>query len=92
MIAALFAATALSVTAQLHQLNADLLSHDSATGVLQTLCDRRGPPGTRIRARQVAVVEDAAMSAAARRDLGFRSTVSLREGLAAEWEWIRGLV
>jgi UDP-glucose 4-epimerase len=28
---------------------------------------------------------------AARRDLGFRSTVGLREGLAAEWEWIRGL-
>jgi UDP-glucose 4-epimerase len=28
---------------------------------------------------------------AARRDLGFRSTVPLREGLAREWEWIRGL-
>jgi nucleoside-diphosphate-sugar epimerase len=28
---------------------------------------------------------------AARRDLGFRSTVSLPEGLAREWEWIRGL-
>jgi nucleoside-diphosphate-sugar epimerase len=27
---------------------------------------------------------------AARRDLGFRSTVSLAEGLAREWEWIRG--
>jgi UDP-glucose 4-epimerase len=27
---------------------------------------------------------------AARRDLGFRSTVSLREGLAREWEWLRG--
>jgi UDP-glucose 4-epimerase len=27
---------------------------------------------------------------AARRDLGFRSTVSLAEGLAPEWEWIRG--
>jgi nucleoside-diphosphate-sugar epimerase len=28
--------------------------------------------------------------AAARRDLGFRSTVPLDEGLAREWEWIRG--
>ena len=28
-------------------------------------------------------------TAAARRDLGFRSTVSLREGLAREWEWLR---
>jgi len=30
-------------------------------------------------------------TAAARRDLGFRSTVPLAEGLAREWEWIRGL-
>jgi nucleoside-diphosphate-sugar epimerase len=29
-------------------------------------------------------------TAAARRDLGFRSTVALAEGLAREWEWIRG--
>jgi UDP-glucose 4-epimerase len=28
---------------------------------------------------------------AASRDLGFRSTVSLADGLAREWEWIRGL-
>ena len=28
---------------------------------------------------------------AARRDLGFRSTFPLAEGLAREWEWIRGL-
>ena len=28
---------------------------------------------------------------AARRDLGFRSTVSLIEGLGREWQWIRGL-
>ena len=27
---------------------------------------------------------------AARRDLGFRSRVTLAEGLAREWEWIRG--
>jgi UDP-glucose 4-epimerase len=30
-------------------------------------------------------------TAAARRDLGFRSTVPLADGLAREWEWIRGL-
>ena len=29
-------------------------------------------------------------TAAARRDLGFRSTVPLAEGLLREWEWIRG--
>jgi UDP-glucose 4-epimerase len=29
-------------------------------------------------------------TSAARRDLGFRSTVTLREGLALEWAWIRG--
>jgi UDP-glucose 4-epimerase len=28
---------------------------------------------------------------AAQRDLGFRSTVSLSEGLALEWDWIRGV-
>ena len=27
---------------------------------------------------------------AARRDLGFRSTVTLAQGLEREWEWIRG--
>jgi UDP-glucose 4-epimerase len=30
-------------------------------------------------------------TAAARRDLGFRSRVPLAEGLAREWDWIRGL-
>jgi nucleoside-diphosphate-sugar epimerase len=29
-------------------------------------------------------------TSAARHDLGFRSTVTLREGLALEWAWIRG--
>jgi UDP-glucose 4-epimerase len=28
-------------------------------------------------------------TAAARRDLGFRPTVSLREGLAREWQWLK---
>ena len=30
-------------------------------------------------------------TASARRDLGFRATVPLAEGLAREWEWMRGL-
>jgi nucleoside-diphosphate-sugar epimerase len=30
-------------------------------------------------------------TAAAARDLGFRSTVSVQAGLAREWEWLRGL-
>lgn len=30
-------------------------------------------------------------TAAARRDLGFSSTLSLDEGLAREWDWVRGL-
>jgi nucleoside-diphosphate-sugar epimerase len=32
-----------------------------------------------------------AETSAARRDLGFRSTVTLAEGLSREWQWIRGL-
>jgi len=32
-----------------------------------------------------------ASTSAAARDLGFRSTVSLAEGLAREWRWVRGL-
>ena len=28
-------------------------------------------------------------TSAARRDLGFRSTVGLTEGLGREWEWLR---
>jgi UDP-glucose 4-epimerase len=30
-------------------------------------------------------------TSAASRDLGFRSTVSLAEGLAREWQWLREL-
>ena len=33
--------------------------------------------------------DTAADTSAARRDLGFRSTVGLREGLGREWDWIR---
>jgi len=37
---------------EVERLNAQLLSHDSATAVLQALCDRRGGRGERIRARR----------------------------------------
>jgi nucleoside-diphosphate-sugar epimerase len=35
--------------------------------------------------------DTSADTSAARRDLGFRSRVTLSEGLAREWEWLRGL-
>jgi len=35
--------------------------------------------------------DTAADTTAAERDLGFRSTVTLPQGLQAEWEWVRGL-
>ena len=38
------------MTAQVQALTADLLSHDSATAVLQSLCDRRDSTSPRIRA------------------------------------------
>lgn len=53
---------------QVAALNADLLSHDSATGVLQALCDPRG--AVKIRARKGAISDDPARAAAARRQLG----------------------
>lgn len=43
---------------QLQTLNADLLSQDSATAVLQSLCDRRDPGSSRIRARKISVVDN----------------------------------
>mgnify|MGYP001161936035 CR=1 FL=1 len=60
----------LSHLAQLQTLNADLLSHDSATGVLQALCDRRDDGAPRIRARRVTVADDAAATSKARAELG----------------------
>jgi hypothetical protein len=47
----------LRLQAQLQTLNAELLSQDSATAVLQALCDRRDPAGPRIRARR-SILED----------------------------------
>lgn len=60
----------LSHLAQLQTLNAELLSHDSATGVLQALCDSRDGAKPRIRARRVTVTEDPALTAAVRAELG----------------------
>ncbi|MDZ4374247.1 MAG: hypothetical protein U1C74_22875 [Phenylobacterium sp.] len=60
----------LRLLAQLQSLNADLLSQDSATAVLQALCDRRSAAAPRIRARRVAAPDDPAAATAARRRLG----------------------
>jgi len=60
----------LRLQAQLQTLNADLLSHDSATAVLQALCDRRDPAAPKILAHQVEVPDDLAAGNAARRQLG----------------------
>jgi len=61
-------------------------------GVLQTI--------EQVTGRKLAVTRDEAQkgdmrdtfadTTAARRDLAFRSTVTLPEGLAREWDWIRG--
>ncbi len=61
---------ALSPMAQRDRLNADLLAHDSATAVLQALCDDRAPLGTPIRARLIPATPDAGADAVARRALG----------------------
>ncbi|MBW8813992.1 MAG: hypothetical protein JF588_11260 [Caulobacterales bacterium] len=68
----------LRMLAQLQTLNSDLLSHDSATAVLQALCDRREAGGPRIRARHVAVEDDAETLAAVRRDLKAASNEPVR--------------
>jgi hypothetical protein len=64
--------------AQLQTLNADLLSHDSATAVLQALCDRRAPEGTRILARKAEAPDDLQAAAAARRQLGAAANEPIR--------------
>jgi len=60
----------LRMLAQLQSLNADLLSRDSATAVLQTLCARRDPNAPPIRARRLVVTANAEQLAEARRELG----------------------
>lgn len=64
--------------AQLQTLNADLLSHDSATAVLQSLCDRRDPAAPRIRARHVTVADDPDQAAAVRRELGAAANATVK--------------
>jgi hypothetical protein len=64
--------------AQLQTLNADLLSHDSATAVLQALCDRRDPAAPRIQARHVAVPDDSNVAASVRRELGAAANAPVR--------------
>jgi nucleoside-diphosphate-sugar epimerase len=49
----------------------------------------RKPPVAREEAQKGDVRDTSADTSAARRDLNFRSTVPLREGLAREWAWIR---
>jgi UDP-glucose 4-epimerase len=49
----------------------------------------RKPPAVREEAQKGDVRDTSADTTAARRDLGFRSTVPLREGLAREWSWIQ---
>lgn len=64
--------------AQLQTLNAELLSHDSATAVLQALCDRRDPAAPRIQARHVAVEDNADEAAAVRRELNAAANATVR--------------
>jgi hypothetical protein len=64
--------------AQLQTLNAELLSHPSATAVLQALCDRRDPAAPPIRARHVAVDDDPDRTAAVRRELGAAANAPVR--------------
>ena len=68
----------LRALARLQELNADLLSHNSATAVLQRFCDRHGPyPGLKITARREAGPARPA-GAAERRDLKVGPDVPLR--------------
>jgi hypothetical protein len=68
----------LRLQAQLQTLNADLLSHDSATVVLQALCDRRDPAAPRVLARRIDAPDDLAAANAARRRLGAAANEPIR--------------
>jgi nucleoside-diphosphate-sugar epimerase len=62
-------------------------------GALELVQDVSGRRATIVReeAQKGDMRDTFADTSAAKRDLQFRSTVSLRDGLQAEWEWIRGL-
>jgi hypothetical protein len=64
--------------AQLQTLNAELLSHDSATAVLQALCGRRDPTAPQIQARHMTVQDDPDVAAAVRRELGAAANAPVR--------------
>lgn len=68
----------LGLLAQLQTLNAELLSRDSATAVLQAMCDRRQPEAPRILARRIAAPDDPQAAAAARRQLGAAANEPIR--------------
>lgn len=68
----------LRLLAQLQTLNAELLSHDSATAVLQALCDRRQADAPRILARRAAAPDDPNAAAVARRQLGVAANEPIR--------------
>lgn len=63
--------------AQIQTLNAHLLSHDSATAVLQALCDRRDPRAPRIRARKASVLDTVRDFETIRRELGVPADAAL---------------
>ncbi len=63
---------------QLQALNSDLLSQDSATAVLQSLCDRRDPASPRIRARKVIAVDNAVASETIRYQMGAPADAPVR--------------
>jgi nucleoside-diphosphate-sugar epimerase len=65
----------------------------SLEGALELVQEVSGRSATIVReeAQKGDMRDTFADTSAARRDLQFRSTVSLRDGLRAEWEWIRGL-
>ena len=67
-----------SMTAQVQALNADLLSHDSATAVLQSLCDRRDSSSPRIRARKMSVVKSEREFEAIRCQMGAQADAAIR--------------
>jgi len=68
----------LRLLAQLQTLNSDLLSRDSATAVLQAMCDRRDPQAPRIRARRIQVPDNLPAANAARRQLGAAANEPIR--------------
>jgi hypothetical protein len=68
----------LRLLAQLQTLNSDLLSRDSATAVLQAMCDRRDTEAPKIRARQVEAPDNLQAANAARRQLGAAASEPVR--------------